>query len=418
MEFRILGPLEAISNGQALDLGGAKQRALLAVLLLHANEVVSQDRLIDALWEDGAPEAAHKSLHVYVSGLRKLLGKERVQTKSPGYLLHVEDGELDRERFRRLREQGSPAEALALWRGPPLSDFAYQRFAQTEVARLEDERVACVEEHIERELTAGRHAELTGELEALVADNPLRERLRAQLMIALYRAGRQAEALEAYQQARTVLVDELGIEPGRELRELQQAILTQDPALELPHQPASQAQPEKRPAHTREAPVRQPLDREVRKTVTALFLDARIASAQRRSVDPEALRRVTRRTLEFVRAAVDPHAGVLETVAGTAVTVVFGLPAVHEDDALRAVRAAVDVQTVSRPSRPSWKPKVCSTSTSASESEPAKSSPAPRPTASERSESPSPARPPSRKRPSPARSSSTNRHIASFGTQS
>ncbi len=344
MEFRILGPLEAISNGQALDLGGAKQRALLAVLLLHANEVVSQDRLIDALWEDSAPEAAHKSLHVYVSGLRKLLGKERVQTKSPGYLLHVEDGELDRERFRRLREQGSLADALALWRGPPLSDFAYQHFAQTEVARLEDERVACVEEHIERELTAGRHAELTGELEALVADNPLRERLRAQLMIALYRAGRQAEALDAYQQARTVLVGELGIEPGRELRELQQAILAQDPALELPHQPASQAQPEKRPTHTRDAPVRQPLDREVRKTVTALFLDARIASAQRRSVDPEALRRVTRRTLELVRAAVDPHAGVLETVAGTAVTVVFGLPAVHEDDALRAVRAAVDVR--------------------------------------------------------------------------
>jgi DNA-binding SARP family transcriptional activator len=172
MEFRILGPLEAISDGRALELGGAKQRALLVMLLLHANEVVSQDRLIDALWEDGASEAAHKSLHAYVSGLRKLIGKERVQTKSPGYLLRVEAGELDLERFRRLREQGSLAEALALWRGPPLADFAYQRLAQAEIARLEDERVACVEEHIERELAAGRHAELTGELEALVADNP------------------------------------------------------------------------------------------------------------------------------------------------------------------------------------------------------------------------------------------------------
>jgi DNA-binding SARP family transcriptional activator/class 3 adenylate cyclase len=341
MEFRILGPLEAISDGQVLELGGAKQRALLAVLLLHANEVVSQDRLIDALWEDGAPEAAHKSLHVHVFGLRKLLGKERVQTKSPGYLLRVEDGELDLERFRRLRGQGSFAEALALWRGPPLSDFAYQHFAQAEIARLEDERIACVEEHIERELAAGRHAELTGELDALVADNPLRERLRAQLMIALYRAGRQAEALEAYQQARTALVDELGIEPGRELRELQQAILTQDPALELPHEPPSQAQPESAPARE---PPSQPLDREVRKTVTALFLEARITSAQRQSVDPEALRHVTRRTLNLVKAAVEQHGGVLETVAGTAVTVVFGLPAVHEDDALRAVRAAIEVR--------------------------------------------------------------------------
>jgi DNA-binding SARP family transcriptional activator/class 3 adenylate cyclase len=341
MEFRILGPLEAISDGQALELGGAKQRALLAVLLLRANEVVSQDRLIDALWEDGAPEAAHKSLHVHVFGLRKLLGKERVQTKSPGYLLRVEDDEFDLERFRRLREQGSFSEALALWRGPPLSDFAYQHFAQAEIARLEDERIACVEEHIERELAAGRHAELTGELDALVADNPLRERLRAQLMIALYRAGRQAEALEAYQQARTALVDELGIEPGRELRELQQAILTHDPALELPDEPPSQGQLASAPARE---PSTQPLDREVRKTVTALFLQARITSAQRQIVDPEALRHVTRRTLNLVRAAVEQHGGVLETVAGTAVTVVFGLPAVHEDDALRAVRAATEVR--------------------------------------------------------------------------
>jgi DNA-binding SARP family transcriptional activator len=233
MEFRILGALEVISDGEVLELGGAKQRALLAVLLLHANGVVSQDRLIDALWEDDPPRAAQKSLHVHVSGLRKLLGRERVQTKAPGYLLRVEEGELDLDRFRRLREQGALTEALALWRGRPLPDFAYQRFAQVEIARLEDERLASVEEHIEQELAAGRHASLTAELEALIAENPLRERLRAQLMLALYRSGRQSEALETYQDARRLLVDELGIEPARPLRELEKAILQQEPSLDL-----------------------------------------------------------------------------------------------------------------------------------------------------------------------------------------
>ena len=232
MEFRILGPLEVRSNGQALDLGGPKQRSLLAALLLHANQVVSRDRLVDALWESDPPETAHKALQVHVSGLRKLLGKERVETRPPGYLLRVGDDELDLGRFRQLREQGRLVEALALWRGPALGDFAYEGFAQAEIARLEDQRLACLEERIDRELDAGRHGELTGELEALVAENPLRERLRAQLMLALYRSGRQAEALEAYQQARATLVDELGIEPGRQLRELHQQILNQDGSLE------------------------------------------------------------------------------------------------------------------------------------------------------------------------------------------
>jgi DNA-binding SARP family transcriptional activator len=233
MEFRILGPLEVDSDGQALDLGGTKQRSLLAVLLLHANQVVSRDRLVEALWESDPPETAHKALQVHVSGLRKLLGKERLETRPPGYLLRVADDELDLGRFGRLREEGRLTEALALWRGPPLSDFAYDGFAQAEIARLEDQRLACLEERIDQELDAGRHGELTGELEALVAQHPLRERLRGQLMLALYRSGRQAEALEAYQQARATLVDELGIEPGRKLRELHQAILNQDQTLDL-----------------------------------------------------------------------------------------------------------------------------------------------------------------------------------------
>jgi eukaryotic-like serine/threonine-protein kinase len=233
MEFRILGPLEVRSDGRALDLGGQKQRALLALLLLEANRVVSRDRLIDALWEEEPPQTAVKALQVYVSQLRKQLGKDRLETKAPGYLLRVEPDELDLARFRRLQDQGALREALSLWRGPPLADLGDQRFAQAEIARLEELRLTCLEERIEQDLDRGRHAELVGELESLVKEHPLRERLRGQLMLCLYRSGRQAEALDVYQTARSALVEELGIEPGRELRERHQAILQQDPQLDL-----------------------------------------------------------------------------------------------------------------------------------------------------------------------------------------
>jgi Bacterial transcriptional activator domain len=149
MEFRILGPLEVLEDGRHIDLGGAKQRALLAVLLLHANEVVSTDALIDALWEEDTPESGRKALRVYVSGLRKVLGKDRLETKAAGYLLRIEDGELDLELFRHLADGGEFARALALWRGSPLSEFAYQRFAQAEIARLEELRLACLEDRME-----------------------------------------------------------------------------------------------------------------------------------------------------------------------------------------------------------------------------------------------------------------------------
>jgi DNA-binding SARP family transcriptional activator len=205
MDFRILGPLEVLLDGQPLDLGGQKQRALLALLLLEANRVVSSDRLIEALWEDDRPETAPKALQVYISQLRKLLGKERLQTKAPGYVLRLDPGELDLARFQHLQEEGQLEEALSLWRGTPLSEFAYHRFAQVEIARLEELRLACLEERIERDLEQGRHPDLVGELEALVKEHPLRERLRTQLMLALYRSGRQAEALEAYQHARRAL---------------------------------------------------------------------------------------------------------------------------------------------------------------------------------------------------------------------
>ncbi|MDQ3995375.1 MAG: AAA family ATPase, partial [Actinomycetota bacterium] len=232
MKFRILGPLEVVADGNALDLGGPKQRALLAILLLEANRVVSSDRLIEALWEEAPPGTAQKALQVYVSQLRKLLGRERLETQAPGYRLRVEPDELDLARFEHLRQEGKLREALALWRGPPLAEFAYERFAQAEIARLEELRLVSLEERIERDLARGSDAGLVGELEALVREHPLRERLLGQLMLALYRSGRQAEALESYQAARTALVEELGIEPGRPLRELHQAILTQDPSLE------------------------------------------------------------------------------------------------------------------------------------------------------------------------------------------
>ena len=233
MEFRILGPLDVVDGERVVALAGPKHRALLAMLLLHANEVVSTERLIDALWEDERPETAQKAVQVYISHLRKTLGRDRVQTKAPGYRVQVQEDELDLERFQRLMRDGDPRAALALWRGPPLAEFASARFAHDGIARLEELCLACLEQRIDLDLASGHHAELAGELEALVAKYPLRERLRAQLMLALYRSGRQAEALATYQAARRTLVDELGIEPDRPLRELEQAILTQDPTLDL-----------------------------------------------------------------------------------------------------------------------------------------------------------------------------------------
>src|SRR2546421_3390636 len=243
MEFRILGPLEVLSDGQALDLGGQKQRALLALLLLEANRPVSRDRLIAALWEEEPTATAQKAIQVYVSPLRKLLGKERLLTRAPGYLLHAEADELDLAHFQRLQAEGKLHAALALWRAPALAEFAQRRFAQTEIARLEELRLACLEERLDANLAEGRQAEVVGELEALVREYPLRERLRELLLVALYRSGRQAEALAAYQDARAALVDELGIEPGKALRELHQAILRQDTALDVvpADEPATEA---------------------------------------------------------------------------------------------------------------------------------------------------------------------------------
>jgi DNA-binding SARP family transcriptional activator len=248
MEFRLLGPLEALVEDRALQLAGGKQRALLAVLLLRANETVSTDRLIDELWGDGPPASAGKIVQVYVSHLRKALGEGILLTRAPGYLLQIEPDALDIRHFERLLEEarrrlagGEPAQArplledaLRLWRGPPLAEFAYEDFAQAEIARLEELRLAALEERIETDLALGRHADVVPELEALVGKHPLRERLRGQLMLALYRSGRQAEALAAYQSARRLLAEELGLEPSEPLQRLEKAILDHEAELGEP----------------------------------------------------------------------------------------------------------------------------------------------------------------------------------------
>jgi YVTN family beta-propeller protein len=259
MDFRILGPLEVLDGERVLDLGGGKQRSVLALLLLHANEVVSSDRLVDELWPDKAPPSAAKIVQVRISRLRKALdgvGERILLTRGHGYLLRVGPGQLDRDRFRRLLEEGRAAlaaddperaaetlrSALALWRGQPLAEFAYDSFAQEEIARLEELHLAALEERIEADLAVGRHDAVVQELQQLVGRHPLRERLRGQLMLALYRAGRQAEALEVYRDARRTFADELGLEPSPTLQKLERAILAHDQIVQAPSRRSAREQ--------------------------------------------------------------------------------------------------------------------------------------------------------------------------------
>jgi WD40 repeat protein/DNA-binding SARP family transcriptional activator len=252
LDFRLLGPLEVVDDGgSALPIGTGRQRALLALLILRANELVPSDRLVEDLWGESPPQTAHKMLHNQVSALRQALGRNgRLETHGSGYRLNLQPGERDVDRFEELLAGGRAAletdpngaaeklrQALGLWRGPALSDLAYEHFAQAEIARLDERRWTAFEARVEAELALGRHADLVPELEAAVAEEPLREQLHGQLMLALYRCGRQADALEAYRTARTTLVEEIGVEPGAELRARQEAILAQDPAFDAPAGP-------------------------------------------------------------------------------------------------------------------------------------------------------------------------------------
>ena len=253
MQFRLLGPLEVWDGEERIDLGGAKQRALLALLLLNANRTVRRIQVVDWLWDTAPPRTAGDLVHEYVSRLRRALrpcrtvepSSPRLLTHGSGYVLRVEPDELDLDRFERLVDQahqvmaagdlelatGSLRQALGLWRGSALADLPPSLAVDAESARLEEARLTALEDRIEAELGVGRHAELVGELEALVSAQPLRERLRAQLMLALYRSGRQPEALAVYRAARRLLAADYGLEPGSRLRELEQAILCDEPAL-------------------------------------------------------------------------------------------------------------------------------------------------------------------------------------------
>ncbi len=253
MEFRILGPLEILDDeGASVALRGSRERAVLALLLLSANRVVSTERLADDLWGDRPPEGAAHALQVHVSRLRKALraagGDEVLVTRPPGYLLRIDPAAVDAARFDALlaqardqatrsdhhRAAGILREALGLWRGPALADVADTAVARTEAARLEEARLAAFEDRVEADLGCGRHGQLVAELDALTRAHPLRERLRGQRMVALYRAGRQAEALRSYQELRAILGEELGLEPSSALQRLEAAILRHEPDLDWP----------------------------------------------------------------------------------------------------------------------------------------------------------------------------------------
>lgn len=338
MEFRILGPLEVVDEGRVVPLERKRVRALLGFLLLHANELVTSDRLIDEVWGADPPKTASASLQNHVSRLRKAVGKDAIVSQPAGYVFRVDPEQFDLARFERLTADAHEGEAreradklraaLSLWRGSALEDLAFEPFAQDEIRRLEEARLSALEERIEADLELGR-TDLLGELEELVDRHPLRERFRAQLMRALYRAGRQADALAAYQDARTVLMDELGLEPSEELRTLQQAILRQDPSLG----PTEASAPERGAD---------------RRTVTVLFCDLVDSTLLATRLDPEAYRVLMERYFAGVRAPIERHGGTVEKFIGDAVMAVFGVPDIHEDDALRAVRAAAELREVLR----------------------------------------------------------------------
>ena len=345
MEFKILGPLEVTEQGHSLPLGGRKPRALLAMLLLRHGSVRSVDELIEGLWGDEASGGADHGLQVYVSELRKLLAGGdgvTISRRQPGYVMEIPADSLDLDRFERLRQRGRAAlaanepaeagmslkEALALWRGAALADFAFDDFARPEIDRLEELRLQTIEDRIDADLTAGEPADIS-ELRALVEAHPFRERIRAGLMLALYRDGRQAEALEESRRARALLADELGVDPGPRLVELETAILAQDPSLI----------PGTRTTEARSQPTEALPAGPSRRIVTVLVATLVPGRADGMEIDPEATSSITDRPLGTAMQILAHH-GATVTQNGRELVGIFGHPQAHEDDALRAVRAA------------------------------------------------------------------------------
>ena len=335
MQVRILGPFQLEDGGQEITIGGARQRAVLADLLLNANEVVPSERLLVDLWSEDSPASAANALQAAISRLRRVLPPGRLITAAPGYALRIFPAELDAKRFEQLISEGRDAlgggapataarmfdQALSLWRGPPLADFRYEPFAQAEMARLEELQLTCLEERIEAHLVLGSVGALTAELQRLVSEYPLRERLRGQLMLALYRGGRQAEALEGYREFRIALQVDLGLEPSPGLRELEAAILRQDPLLSRPSTTPGTAL--------------------ARRPVTVLCVAQQMESGSGTALDPEAHEVVNARSVSALTAVLERYGGKLAISAGERLMGVFGVASLHEDDALRAVRASL-----------------------------------------------------------------------------
>jgi DNA-binding SARP family transcriptional activator/tetratricopeptide (TPR) repeat protein len=338
MQVRILGPLQLDDGGQRIMIGGARQRAVLADLVLHGGEVVPSEQFLVDLWGDDAPPSAANALQAAISRLRRVLPPGRLVTTAPGYMLRIFPAELDVKQFEQLMSDGRDAlaagaaeeaahmldQAMTLWRGPPLADFRYEPFAQAEIARLEELHLACLEERNEAQLALGTTGALTAELGRMVSDHPLRERLRGQLMLALYRDGRQAEALEAYRQFRNTLGEELGLEPSSALRDLQGAILRHDPVLA-------------RGSATAGTPL-------ARRPVTVLCVAWQAESRPGVALDPEAHGVVTEHAVSRLTAVLGRYSGKLVASDSERLMGLFGVATLHEDDALRALRASLEAR--------------------------------------------------------------------------
>ncbi|MFL5932345.1 MAG: BTAD domain-containing putative transcriptional regulator [Gaiellaceae bacterium] len=348
MEYRVLGSLEVLDgSGRALPLGGARQQTVLGSLLLRAGRTVPLELLVDELWEK-PPETAAKTVQVYVSRLRRLLAPGAIESRSGGYALLLDGDRLDLTQFERLADEGRDAlsaadceraasllrEALALWRGPALGGLPAEALRR-EAESLEEARLQTLEDRVEADLGRGREREVVGELRALVAEHPFRERLCGQLMRALYAAGRQAEALEVYREARTLLDEELGLEPGAELRDLERRMLSHDPELEHATETQQRAAP---PRLEAAAPIR------ARRPATVVFADVVDSTAMGEQLDPESVHRILERYSETATTILERHGGTVEKFIGDAIVGFFGLTEVHEDDAQRAVRAAVELR--------------------------------------------------------------------------
>ncbi len=362
----MLGPLQVVdAGGRVLSLGGLKQRGLLALLVLERNRVVSRDRLVDALWGDDPPASAANSVQVYVSKLRKLFGDDgALATEPPGYVLRVARGAVDVDEFERLlaegrsalraeeflEAEGGLARALALWRGPALANLASEPFVQAEITRLERLRLEALEARFEAMLALGREAEAISELQALVALHPFDERLRGQLMLALYRAGRQTDALDEYRSLRERLDTELGLEPNAELRQLEQAILRQHPSLGAVTSLARWAAPDAEPSPPSETPASVTRSsrefEDERRPVTVLFADIVGSTALGERLEPDEAKVLVGECVTMMSRAVDEYGGTVQAYQGDGICAYFGVPTAHEDDPERAARTALRILDV------------------------------------------------------------------------